>query len=159
MQAGDAAVVIVVLVVAVPDGRRPDQLARQTVTVWTTVVAVHTVACHRHTATTRRPSRRRRRISRLVELFVAAVTHTHTRARAFSGPLSGTGCAGTRKAKRVWILLKQETVSGSGISWAICKLAPRPRQNKHASTPPLSFLQAGCSFCRPTRQPTATKPP
>jgi len=25
-------------------------------------------------------------------------------------------------------LLKQETVSGSGISWAICKSAPRPKQ-------------------------------
>jgi len=28
----------------------------------------------------------------------------------------------------IWILLKQETVSGSGISWAICKSAPRSRQ-------------------------------
>jgi len=28
----------------------------------------------------------------------------------------------------IWILLEQETVSGSGISWAICKSAPRPRQ-------------------------------
>ena len=36
--------------------------------------------------------------------------------------------AGTRKVKPIWILLKQETVSGSGISWAICKSAPRPRQ-------------------------------
>ena len=27
-----------------------------------------------------------------------------------------------------WILLKQETVSGSGISWAVCKSAPRSRQ-------------------------------
>ena len=25
--------------------------------------------------------------------------------------------AGTRKVKPIWILLKQETVSGSGISW------------------------------------------
>ena len=38
------------------------------------------------------------------------------------------GWAGTRKVKPVWILLKQETVSGSGISWAICKSAPRSRQ-------------------------------
>jgi len=28
----------------------------------------------------------------------------------------------------MWILLKQETVSGSGISWAICKSAPCSRQ-------------------------------
>ena len=36
--------------------------------------------------------------------------------------------AGTRKAKPIWILLKQETVSGSGISWAVCKSAPSSRQ-------------------------------
>jgi len=28
----------------------------------------------------------------------------------------------------IWILLKQQTMSGSGISWAICKSAPRSRQ-------------------------------
>ena len=36
--------------------------------------------------------------------------------------------AGTRKVKPIWIFLKQETVSGSGISWAVCKPAPRSRQ-------------------------------
>ena len=36
--------------------------------------------------------------------------------------------AGTRKVKPIWILLKQETVSGSGISRAICKSAFRSRQ-------------------------------
>jgi len=30
--------------------------------------------------------------------------------------------------KPIWILLKQETVSGSDISWAICKSALRSRQ-------------------------------
>ena len=38
------------------------------------------------------------------------------------------GWAGTRKVKPTWILLKPETVSGSGISWDICKFAPRSRQ-------------------------------
>ena len=33
-----------------------------------------------------------------------------------------------QKGKPIWILLKQETMSGSGISWAICISAPRPRQ-------------------------------
>ena len=33
-----------------------------------------------------------------------------------------------QKGKTIWILLKQETVSGSGISWAVCKSAPRSRQ-------------------------------
>jgi len=36
--------------------------------------------------------------------------------------------AGTRKVKPIWILLKQMTVSGSGIRWAVCKSAPRSRQ-------------------------------
>ena len=54
-----------------------------------------------------------------------AFTHTHP----FNGPLSGTTqVTGTRKVKPIWILLEQETVSGSGISWAICKSAPRSRQ-------------------------------
>jgi len=34
----------------------------------------------------------------------------------------------TRKVKPIWIFLKQETVSGSGISWAECKSASRSRQ-------------------------------
>ena len=55
-----------------------------------------------------------------------ALTHTHTHLAA---PIPGLpGWAGTRKAKPIWILLKQERVSGSGISWAICKSAPRSRQ-------------------------------
>ena len=53
-------------------------------------------------------------------------THTHTRLTALCPGLPGS--AGTRKAKAIWILLKQETVSGSGISWIICKPAPCSRQ-------------------------------
>jgi len=45
-------------------------------------------------------------------------THTHTRLTALCPGLPGW--AGTRKVKPIWILLKQETVSGSGISWDIC---------------------------------------
>ena len=51
-------------------------------------------------------------------------THTHRMALCPGLP----GWAGTRKVKPIWILLKQETVSGSGISWAVCKSAPRSRQ-------------------------------
>jgi len=47
---------------------------------------------------------------------------THTRLSAVCPGLPGW--AGTRKVKPIWILLKQETVSGSSISWAICKSAP-----------------------------------
>ena len=56
----------------------------------------------------------------------APATNSHIRLMAlFLGLL---GWAGTRKVKPIWIVLKQETVSGSGISWAICKSALRSRQ-------------------------------
>ena len=44
-------------------------------------------------------------------------THAHTNLMALCPWLPGR--AGTRKVKPIWILLKQETVSGSGISWAM----------------------------------------
>jgi len=39
----------------------------------------------------------------------------------------------------------------------ICKSAPRSSTDNHASTPPLSFLQAGCPSCRPTNSVKALK--
>ena len=48
-------------------------------------------------------------------------THTHTRLTTLCPGLPGW--ADTRKVKPIWILLKQETVSGSGIGWAVCKSA------------------------------------
>ena len=79
-------------------------------------------------------------------------THTHTRLTALCPGLPGW--AGTRKVKPIWILLKQETVSGIGISWAICKSAPRSRQ--------ITMPAPHCSvFYRPdavpATQPTASK--
>ena len=53
-------------------------------------------------------------------------THTHTRLTALFPGLPRW--AGTRRVKPIWILLKQETVSGSGFSWTMCKSAPRSRQ-------------------------------
>ena len=50
--------------------------------------------------------------------------HTHL----FNGPVSGTTWVSQYHVKPIWILLKQETVSGSDISWAICKSAPCSRQ-------------------------------
>ena len=52
-------------------------------------------------------------------------THTHTCLLALGSGLPGW--AGTRKVKPIWILLKRETVSGSGVSWAICNSAPHFR--------------------------------
>ena len=42
-------------------------------------------------------------------------------------------------------------MSGNGISWTSLQA------DNHASTPPLSFLQAGCPSCRPTNSVKALK--
>ena len=59
-----------------------------------------------------------------------------------------------RKAKPIWILLKQETVSDSGISCNICKSAPRSRQ---ITTPEPHHSVFYRPDARPAAQPTASK--
>ena len=79
-------------------------------------------------------------------------THTHTRLTAlFPGP---PRWAGTRKVKPIWISLKQETVSGSGISWTICKSAPCSRQ---ITTPAPHHSVFYRPDALPAAQPTASK--
>jgi len=79
-------------------------------------------------------------------------THTHP----FNGPLSGTTRVSwyNRKVKPIWILLQQETVSGSGISWAIYKSAPRSRQ---ITTPAPHHSVFYRPDALPAAQPTASK--
>ena len=72
---------------------------------------------------------------------------THTRLTALCPGLPGW--AGTRKVIPIWILLKQETVSGSEIRWAICKSAPCSRQITTPARHRSVFLQAECPSCRP----------
>ena len=67
--------------------------------------------------------------------------HTHTYLRALFPGLSEW--AGTKKVKPIWILLKQETVSGIGISWAICKSASLSRQVTTPAPHHLDFMQIG----------------
>jgi len=81
--------------------------------------------------------------------------NTHTRLTALCPGLPGW--ASTRKVKPIWILLEQETVSGSGISWAICKSASRSRQITTPAPHYSSFLQAGWPSCRPTNSVKALK--
>ena len=81
-----------------------------------------------------------------------ARTHTHTRLMALCPGLPGW--AGTRKVKPIWILLKQETVSGSGISWVICKSAPCSRQITTPATDHSVFYRPDAL---PAAQPTASK--
>ena len=82
-------------------------------------------------------------------------THTHTPHTSLTALCPGLPrWAGTREVKPIWILLKQETVSGSGIRWAICNSAPRSRQ--------ITMPAPHCSvFYRldalPATQPTASR--
>jgi len=78
-------------------------------------------------------------------------TKTHTHTHPFNGPFSETTQVSRyQKGKTIWILLKQETVSCSGISWTICKSASRTRQITMPAPHCSVFLQAGCPSCRPT---------
>jgi len=78
--------------------------------------------------------------------------HTHT---SIVGPLDFVrDYPGELIPEPVWILLKQETVSGSGIN---CKSAPRPREIIMPAPHHSIFLQAGCPSCCPTNSVEALK--
>ena len=77
---------------------------------------------------------------------------THTRLTALCPGLPGW--PSTRKVKPIWILVKQETVSGSGISWAVCKSASRSRQ---ITTPAPYHSVFYRPDALPAAQPTASK--
>ena len=92
-------------------------------------------------------SNKRRWLGWFILSLVITQLHTHTRLIALCPGLPRW--AGTRKVKPIWILLKQETVSGSGISWAVCKSAPRSRQ---ITTPSLSFFVGQMPFLPPSQR-------
>jgi len=77
-------------------------------------------------------------------------THTHLMTLCPGLP----GWAGTRKVKPVWILLKQETVSGSGISWASLHLAPDRKPRQHPTT---QIFIGRMPFLPPNQQRQSTK--
>ena len=81
-------------------------------------------------------------------------THTHTRLTALFPGLPGW--AGTRKAKPNWILLKQETVSGSGFSWAM-QVCTSFQTDNHTITSPLRFFTGWMPFLPPNQQRQSTE--
>ena len=87
-------------------------------------------------------------------LSMLSNTHTHTHLTALCPGQPLPGSSGTRKVKPVWILLKQETVRGSVISWTICKPAPRSRQITMPSPHHSVFYRPDAI---PAAQPTASK--
>ena len=84
----------------------------------------------------------------------------NTRTHPFNSPLSRTTWVSRyQKGKPICILLKQETASGIGISWAVCKSAPCSRQITTPAPHHWVFLQAKCPSCRPTNSIKALKAP
>ena len=88
----------------------------------------------------------------IIKCDMLSLLHAHTRLTALCPGLPGW--AGNRKVKPIWILLNEETVSGSGISWATCKSAPRFRQ---IATPAHHQWVFYWSDALPDAQPTASK--
>jgi len=84
-------------------------------------------------------------------------THTHTHNRLMALCPGLPGWASTRKVKPIWMLLKQETVSGSGISWDICKSAPRSRQITMPVPHCSVFFTGQMPFLPPNQQCQALK--
>ena len=82
------------------------------------------------------------------------IHYTHTRLMALFPGLPRW--AGTRKVKPIWILLKQETVSGSGISWTICKSVPCSRQITMPA-PHHSVFTGQMPFLSPNQQRQSTE--
>ena len=68
---------------------------------------------------------------------------------------SGVHVAQTKKP--IWILLKQETMRGSGISWAICKSASRSRQITIPAPHHSSFFTGRMPFLPPNQQRQSTE--
>jgi len=81
-------------------------------------------------------------------------THTHTHLMALFPGLPRW--ADTRKVKPIWILVEQETMSGNGISWAICKSAPCCRQTT-TPAPHHSFFTGRMPFLPPNQQRQSTE--
>ena len=88
--------------------------------------------------------------------YVAILPYMHTYIRLtalFSGT---TRVSRYQKGKPIWILVKQETMSGSGISWAICKSAPRSRQIT-TPEPHRSVFTGRMPFLPPNQQRQSTE--
>ena len=98
---------------------------------------------------------RRRQLTRTCSNEWNTHTHTHTRLTALCPGLPGW--AGSREVKPIWILLKQRDGGWQWHQLGHMQVCTSLQTDNHASTPPLSFFQAGCDSCRPTNSVKAQK--
>jgi len=90
--------------------------------------------------------------------YVHTHTHTHTHTRPFNSPLSRT--TQVRRYQKGKTNLDFTEARDSEWQWhqlGHMQVCSSLQTNNHASTPTLSFLQAGCPSCRPTNSVKALK--
>ena len=93
--------------------------------------------------------------------YTTTPTHTHTHVHAHTHHLMDLCLGlprwtGTRKVKPIWILLKQQKMSGSDISWAMCKSVPCFRQINMPAHHNWSFFTGRMPFLPPNQQHQST---
>ena len=87
-----------------------------------------------------------------------ARTHTHTHAHTFNGPLSGTTQVSRyQKGKTDLDFTEARDSAWQRHQLGHMQVCTSFQTDNHTSTPPLSFLQAGCPSCRPTNSFKALK--
>ena len=95
---------------------------------------------------------------RFSQMEINILQHTHTHTLPFNGPFSGT--TQVSRYQKGKTNLDVAEARDSEWQWRqlgrmqVCTLL---QTDNHASTPPLSFLQAGCPSCRPTNSVKALK--
>ena len=89
-------------------------------------------------------------------LYTHARTHTHT--HPFNGPLSGTTQVSRyQKGKTSLDFTEARDSEWKWHQLGHMQVCTSLQTDNHASTSPLSFLQAGCPSCRPTNSVKALK--
>ena len=85
--------------------------------------------------------------------------HTHPfNTHPFNGPLSGTTQVSRyQKGKTNLDFTEARDSEWQWLQLGYMQVCTSLQTDNHASTPPLSFLQAGCPSCRPTNSIKALK--
>ena len=85
-------------------------------------------------------------------------THTHTHTHPFNGPLSGiTRVSQYHRGKTNVDFTEARYSEWKWHQLGHMQVCTSLQTDNHTSTPPLSFLQAGCPSCRPTNSVRALK--
>ena len=86
------------------------------------------------------------------------LTNTHTQTHPFNSPLSGTTrLSWYQKGKTNLNFTEARDSEWQWHQLGRMQVCTSLQTDNHASTPPLSCLQAGCPFCRPTNSVKALK--